>query len=44
MKHTYLSKPTIDKALENHSITEKEAKKLYKKVDCQVSIYKTIHK
>jgi len=44
MKHTYLSKDDISKALEKHSITETEAEKLYKKVDCQVSIYKSIHK
>ena len=44
MKHTYLSKIDISKALKKHSITEVEAEKLYKKVDCQVTIYKTIHK
>jgi len=44
MKHTYLSKIDISKALKKHSITEKEAQKLYKKVDCQVSIYKSLHK
>jgi len=44
MKHIYLSKSSINRALEEHSITEQEAKKLYKKVDCQVSIYKVTHK
>ena len=44
MKHSYLTEMEINKALENHSITEKEAKKLYKKVECQVIIYKSTHK
>ena len=44
MKHVYLSKTDINQALESHSITEQEAQKLYKKMDCQVSIYKTLHK
>jgi len=44
MKHIYLSKLAISKALKNHSITHKEAEKLQKKVDCQVKIYKAIHK
>jgi hypothetical protein len=43
MKHIYLSISSINEALENHSITEKEARKLYKKVDCQVTIYKATH-
>jgi hypothetical protein len=44
MKHTYLSKSEIKQALKSHSITNKEAEKLQKKVDCQVTIYKVIHK
>jgi len=44
MKHIYLSKLDISEALKDHSITEEEAQKLYKKVDCQVSIYKVIHR
>lgn len=44
MKHTYLSAAAVAKALANHAITTKEAKKLLKKIDCQVTIYKTIHK
>jgi len=44
MKHSYLSKSEIDQALQTHAITTKEAVKLHKKVDCQVTIYKVIHK
>ena len=44
MKHTYLSKPGIKEALHSHAITREEAEKLQKKVDCQVTIYKVIHK
>jgi len=44
MKHSYLSKSVIDEALHTHAITTKEAKKLQKKIDCQVTIYKVIHK
>lgn len=44
MKHTYLSAETVAKALKKRAITEKEAKKLLKKIDCQVTIYKSIHK
>lgn len=42
MKHTYLSEVTINEALANHAITVQEAAKLMKKIDCQVSIYKSI--
>jgi len=44
MKHSYLSDADINIALKNHEITEKEAKKLHKKVDCQIIIYNTIKK
>ena len=44
MKHIYLSKTDISAALQSHSITETEAQKLYKKVDCQVTIYNTLNK
>ena len=44
MKHSYLSKTEINAALQNRSITESEAEKLFKKVDCQVTIYNTITK
>jgi len=44
MKHSYLSKTEINTAYKKHSITEQEAEKLFKKIDCQVKIYKTIHK
>ena len=41
MKHSYLSKTAITEALNNHAITKKEAKKLNKKIDCQVFIFQT---
>ena len=44
MKHIYLSKTDISAALQSHSITETEAQKLYKKVECQVTIYNALHK
>jgi len=44
MKHTYLSKTSIDKALATHAITKKEAKKLNKKIECQVYIFNTTTK
>jgi len=44
MKHTYLSQTLIEEALKEHSITEKEAIKLKKKIDSQSSIFKMIHK
>jgi len=44
MKHTYLSEVTINEALASHAITQKEAVKLIKKVDCQVVIFKSINK
>ena len=44
MKHIYLSKMEITSALKSHTITEQEAQKLYKKVDCQVKIYNSMHK
>jgi len=44
MKHTYLSKRTIEEALLKHAITTQEAKKLKSKIDTQVSIYKSFHK
>ena len=44
MKHAYLSEVSIDDALLHHAITKKEAEKLKKKIDCQVTIFKTLHK
>jgi len=44
MKHTYLSEATISEALSSHAITTKEADKLKKKIDTQVSIFKSIKK
>jgi len=44
MKHTYLSETVVSDALLNKAITEQEAQKLMKKIDCQVTIYKTITK
>ncbi|WP_372999335.1 hypothetical protein [Sulfurimonas sp.] len=44
MKHAYLSQTVIDEALKDHMITENEATKLKKKLDCQSSIFKIIHK
>lgn len=44
MKHAYLSKVSIDDALSQHAITQKEAKKLQKKIESQVSIFKSLHK
>jgi hypothetical protein len=42
MKHTYLSVDVITEALTRRAITEIEAKRLLKKIDCQKTIYKTI--
>ena len=44
MKHAYLSEATISEALTNHAITTQEADKLKKKMDTQVSIFKSINK
>lgn len=44
MKHSYLSQNTIDDALKFKQITSTEAKKLKKKIDTQVAIFKSIHK
>ena len=44
MKHSYLTETEISKALESRSITREEAEKLSKKIDCQLTIYKTINK
>jgi hypothetical protein len=44
MKHTYLSQMVIDEALKGHCITKSEADKLKKKIDCQSTIFKFIHK
>ena len=44
MKHTYLSETVVSDALLNKAITEQEAQKLMKKIDCQVTIYKAITK
>ncbi|MDA3907553.1 MAG: hypothetical protein PF437_00550 [Sulfurimonas sp.] len=44
MKHTYLSQTVIEEALKDHSITENEAAKLKKKIDCQSTIFKFTHK
>ena len=44
MKHAYLSEVTISEALSNRVITTQEADKLKKKIDTQVSIFKTINK
>ncbi len=44
MKHVYLSEAAISEALSSHAITTQEANKLKKKIDMQVSIFKSIHK
>jgi len=44
MKHAYLSEEAIINALASGAITEREAQKLKKKIDCQITIYKTINK
>lgn len=44
MKHTYLSQTVIDEALKEHMITENEANKLKKKIDCQLTIFKIVYK
>jgi len=43
MKHAYLTESAINKAVAEHGITKFEAKKLMKKLDCQVFIFKTTH-
>ena len=43
MKHTYLTESAIKSALSSHNITQVEAKKLLKKVDCQVFTFKSTH-
>ena len=40
MRHTYLTEVEINKALQTHSITKKEATKLKKKMDLQKTIRK----
>ena len=44
MKHAYLSEATISEALSNRVITTQEADKLKKKINTQVSIFKSINK
>ena len=44
MKHAYLSRTVIDEALKDNLITQNEAEKLKKKIDCQSTIFKFIHK
>ena len=44
MKHAYLSEVSIDDALSHHAITQKEAEKLKKKIESQVTIFKSLHK
>ena len=44
MKHAYLSEISIKDALQSHAITAEEAKKLMRKIDSQVVIFKSIHK
>jgi len=44
MEHIYLSQEAIAVALAKHVITEKEARKLLKKMNSQASIYKSLHK
>jgi len=44
MKHTYLSEVVVNDALVKKAITEVEAQKLLKKINCQVSIYQATHK
>jgi len=44
MKHSYLSQNTINDALKFKQITSVEAEKLRKKIDTQISIYKSINK
>ncbi|EDZ63208.1 hypothetical protein SMGD1_1462 [Sulfurimonas gotlandica GD1] len=44
MQHIYLSETIIDEALKNNQITQREAKKLKKKIDCQLFIFKTINR
>jgi len=43
MKHSYLTEASIKSALTHHEITKTEAKRLMKKLDCQVFIFKTTH-
>lgn len=43
MTHAYLTEQAIKKAVTNHEITQLEADKLMKKIDCQVLIYKATH-
>ena len=44
MKHAYLSVDGISDALTHRAITQVEAEKLMKKIDCQATIYKTLNK
>ena len=44
MKHAYLSEDVINEALTYKAITQEEAERLLKKIDCQATIYKTITK
>jgi len=43
MKHIYLTTASIHDALVHHAITEKEAQKLTKKIQCQEKIYQATH-
>ncbi|WP_457744857.1 hypothetical protein [Sulfurimonas sp.] len=43
MKHTYLTTTSVHDALVHHAITEKEAEKLTKKIQCQEKIYRAHH-
>ncbi len=38
MKHVYLTRSSVDKALQNHAITQQEAQCLNKKIKCQKKI------
>jgi len=43
MKHVYLTKESINKALVEHAITKKEAQKLKECVECQEKLAKVVH-
>lgn len=44
MKHAYLTEVTISEALSLGVITKVEAERLMKKIECQASLFKTLHK
>ncbi|MEN8304238.1 MAG: hypothetical protein ABFQ64_09220 [Campylobacterota bacterium] len=44
MEHVYLSETLISDALKHRQITQKEADKFMKKIDCQSFIYKSMNK